>query len=67
MIRSDMERRLDVLKVDLQEELRASRNRPPPGDAAGKRDRSERRERVRKILREIGNLQMRLMELDRRG
>lgn len=67
MRRSDMERRLEVLKVDLQEDLLASRNRPPPDDAAGKRARSERRERVRKILREIGDLQMRLTELDRSG
>lgn len=62
----DMEMRLEFLRGELQRELHLLERRFPPEASTQSLSKRERKACVGKILLELGALQMRLMEADRR-
>ena len=63
---SDMELRMEFLRAELERELHLLERQLPPEESALDLSKRERKASVGKILLELGALQMRLMEADRR-
>ena len=62
----EMESWLEILRDELERELRLLEVQTEPDEDVGRKSRRQRREGVSRILLELGSLQMRLIEADRR-